>query len=173
MTDNQVGTRLKMSLVPCVAEHTAYFDAGPVVIGLEFRVLDDDVVASAYAGDAAVAAIFAEMQVTEFDDNGPSLHILDAGTRTEHLRFDMFDKQPHYHYIHSPAEHTAVSFDPHADGDMVEWALQRIERRLPEMLRYAGAPDLADAVDPGALAGAVAEARQAAAPLRRRQADRP
>jgi hypothetical protein len=153
----EVGMRFAMSLVPIVDEHTRFFEAGPVLVGVEARELTEYVVASAYYGDERAAAVFEELGITTFSDTGPSFHVVDRSTSAELLRFDMFDEQPHYHYIHGPHDHTAVLYDPHANGDMVAWALERLRRHLPEMLRYAGADALADQIEPQRMEDVVVE----------------
>jgi hypothetical protein len=54
-----------------------------------------------------------------------------------------------------------VKFDSVAHGDMMEWALGRLGDRLPQMLARAGATDLAEAVDPGAVSAALPRVRAA------------
>ena len=44
-----------------------------------------------------------------FADEGVSLHVIDASDAHEYLRFDMFDDEPHYHYIHKPDDGSIVN----------------------------------------------------------------
>ena len=68
----------------------------------------------------------------------------------EYLRFDVFDDEPHYHYIHRTVDDTVVNnvidFDTVAHGDMLAWTLRLLHTRLPEMLRAAGGDRVAAAV---------------------------
>ena len=147
MSEVQVGMRLEMRLVPVVEENTRYFDAGTLKLAVESRLLTDEIVAAAYEGDEKAAAVIQEFGIESFADAGPSIHVLDATTSTEALRFDMFEHQPHYHYVHNNEEHTVVLFDYHADPDVVEWTLQRLSNQSPSMLRFAGFEELATTVD--------------------------
>ena len=58
-----------------------------------------------------------------FSDEGVSIHVCDAGDGHEYLRFDVFDDEPHYHYIHRTVDDTVVNnvidFDAVAHGDML------------------------------------------------------
>ena len=51
--------------------------------------------------------------------------------------------------------------DPTLEGDPLEWALERVRTRLPDVLRKVGAPELADRVDPAAIAAALPAVRAA------------
>ena len=80
----------------------------------------------------------------------------------EHLRFDCFENEPHYHYIDQGAvTNTVVRIDELAVGDPVEFSLACVEHHLPDMLRHCGVGDLADEVagQPERVGAAVAEVR--------------
>jgi hypothetical protein len=77
------------------------------------------------------------------DDGGLSVHVCDATTGRELLRFDCFAATPHYHYIPVGGGNHAIAFDTDANGDMVSWVTSRLRSRLPAMLTRAGAADLA------------------------------
>src|SRR5262249_40565544 len=64
----------------------------------------------------------------------------------EVLRFDCFERQPHYHYAWSKNDHY-VPLDTAAEGDPVQWTLARLRTRLPAMLIRADAADLARTLD--------------------------
>ena len=65
----------------------------------------------------------------------------------EHLRFDCFEGEPHYHYIdHGTAANTVVRIDELAVGDPIEFSLACVEQHLPDMLGNCGVPALADEV---------------------------
>ena len=159
MSKVQIGTRLTFTLVPPVKENSRYFEAGTLTFVVESRLLTDEVVAKAYQDDANAVAIIKEFGIESFDDAGPSIHVFDAATSMEVLRFDMFEHQPHYHYIHNSEEQTFVLFDHHADADVLEWSLQRLSNQMPSMLRFAGHEELAASVDQAAVDAAVVRIR--------------
>jgi hypothetical protein len=128
--------------IPPVEEQTSYFEAGPIAIGVEYRLLNDAIAARHVDAQAP------DMQgVDSLDDSGVSLHVFathPGGERLEHLRFDCFDEEPHYHYIDWKSQsNDMVRLDPIADGDPLAWALDRIRTRLPQMLQRAGAGHIA------------------------------
>ena len=144
MTDHI--TRYDLMPIPPVEARTSWFDAGAVRIGVEYRLLNDAIAAAASTESAAGGDSSGGMS---FDDRGVALHVCAAdGERHEHLRFDCFEEDPHYHYV-SWKEKTneMLHLDPIADGDPLAWALERIRTRLPQMLSRAGAPELAARVD--------------------------
>jgi hypothetical protein len=44
-----------------------------------------------------------------FADEGVTIHVFDASDGHEYLRFDVFDDEPHYHYIHRTVGDTVVN----------------------------------------------------------------
>ena len=147
MPDERGVTRYEVMPIPPLDEHTHFFDAGSVVIGVEYRLLDDAIAAASELQDATGA----DPGVAEdIDDRGVSLHVygVRAGEQLEYLRFDCFDEDPHYHYVSwRDKSNEMVHIDPVADGDPLEWALMRIRTRLPQMLARAGAEEIARTVD--------------------------
>lgn len=114
-------------LIPIMEQHTRWFDAGPVSIGVEARAL----------GESADNMV-----------RGPSIHVCDARRDKEFIRFDVFGKVLHYHYIHNEAEaNTLWGYDPAVNGPMIQWACNALRERLPTLLRGAGANALADEVE--------------------------
>src|SRR6185312_9726004 len=97
-----------------------------------------------------------------FDDGGVSLHVCDAGSGVEYLRFDAFKKDPHYHYIFPDRSHIAVRIDESAVGDALDWILSVVAERIPAMLVTAGASDLANDLDTGDVTSAMAQVRELA-----------
>jgi len=113
-------------LIPLVEEHTRWFDAGPVSIGVEARALGDE-----------------RMMV-----RGPSIHVCNADRSEEYVRFDVFGAVLHYHYIHNDrAANTLWGYDPDVNGPMIPWACAALRDRLPTLLRNAGAEQLAKDVE--------------------------
>ncbi len=135
--------------IPPIEKHTTYVDAGNVRIGVEYRVLTDDLVA-AIRPTLQGAGGEDEGQLVELDDAGVSLHVFAGpqGDQKEYLRFDCFREDPHYHYVGwSSSSNEVLHMDPVADGDPLAWSLDRISSRLPQMLARAGADDVAREVD--------------------------
>jgi hypothetical protein len=152
------GVRYEVAPIPLVVNHTTFVPAGPVTFGVEYRVLTDDLLDAAYVEDEAGAAVINGARPESLDDAGVSIHVLDADRDEEIIRFDCFDDDPHYHYIH-PADRSQqyVRFDTAALGDMLPWTLTRLETRLPEMLRAADADELAERLDAQVLTPALRE----------------
>ena len=148
------GTRYPQLPIPMVAEHCIAVDAGPVQLVVESRRLTNEIIADTYGGtvEAPVA----------FDDFGATLHVCGTADGLEHLRFDCFENEPHYHYIEQSAgANTVVRIDEVAVGDPVEFSLTCVERHLPDMLRHCGLDGLADelAGRPGSIDAAIVEVR--------------
>lgn len=140
-------TRYDLMPIPPVPSQTEYFDAGAVRFGVEYRLLND-----AIAATAAVEAAGGDGSAESFDDRGVSVHVFgvpeDGGEALEFVRFDCFDEDPHYHYVSwKDKSNEMLHIDPIADGDPLTWALDRIRTRLPQMLERAGAREIAARVD--------------------------
>lgn len=130
----QVGTRQMIDLVPYVPEDTEFIPAGPISVGV------------------AACDIYRSAGVT--------FHVIGTEDRLERLRFDCLGADPHYHYIFPGAGNLVVPFDSAASGDdMVAWAIDAMERRMPSLLERAGASQLAAAVNAQVLKDALAELR--------------
>src|SRR5438067_3818689 len=140
-------------LIPLIERHTRWFDAGPVSIGVEARALGDS----------------AERMV-----RGPSIHVCSADRSEEYIRFDVFGKVLHYHYILNEPEHNVLwGYDPDVNGPMIPWAVEALRSRLPTMLRRAGAEALATEVEESGWDSSVLEqvAKAAAEALAPREDD--
>jgi len=130
------GTRFGVLPIPMVLEHCVAVDAGAVQLVVEFRTLTNEIIDQTYGGTVA-----AEIP---FDDAGASLHVCGTADGLEHLRFDCFEDEPHYHYIEQAASaNTVVRIDEIAVGDPIEFSLACVEHHLPGMLRHCGAAGLA------------------------------
>jgi hypothetical protein len=148
------GNRYDRLPIPMITEHCIPVDAGAVQLVVESRVLTNEIIQDTFEG--AVAADVA------FDDFGATLHVCGTADGLEHLRFDCFENEPHYHYIDQGAiTNTVVRIDELAVGDPVEFSLACVEHHLPDMLRHCGVGDLADEVvgQPERVGAAVAEDR--------------
>lgn len=173
----RVGTRYDMVPAPPVRENTEVFDAGAVRIAVEHRELSDDALAAAYADDPHGAAIVQAAKLPVVDETGLSLHVHEAETGAELLRFDLLDEHPHYHYINRQGFNDVVAYDTAANGPMLDWAVAALRTRLRDMLRVAGADDVAARLDDDRLQAAVdralACAERAIAAHRPRREGRP
>jgi hypothetical protein len=106
-----------------------------------------------------------------FTDEGVSIHVWGSEDGHEYLRFDMFDAEPHYHYVHRSDEvvNNVIDFDTAALGDMLPWVVERLRTRLPDMLTEAGAEDLARQVDLDVVGGVIDEIERMAVAAQRQQ----
>jgi hypothetical protein len=121
------GQHHKFMLIPIMAHHAQFFDAGPITFAVEGRVLGD-----------------AQGRVGE---RGASIHVLHADRTEEYARFDCFERIPHYHYILNAEQHNIVwGYDTEINGPMLPWALGVLRERLPAILRSAGALAFAERV---------------------------
>jgi hypothetical protein len=133
------GNRYEQMPIPMVAEHCVTVDAGAVQLVVESRQLTNAILDVTYSG-AVDSAI-------RFDDFGATLHVCGTADGLEHLRFDCFENEPHYHYIENAAgANVVVRIDELAVGDPIEFSLACVEHHLPDMLRNCGVTDLADDV---------------------------
>lgn len=178
MHEARIGVIYNMAPQPPSEKDTTWFAAGAVTIGVEFRDIEPDDLLALYQDDPAqLAELLEKSPDGGFSDNGVSLHVRDGATGHEYLRFDCFDNEPHYHYIHDstdPYINNVVVYDPFAFGDMLPFALGCIRRRLADMLPRAGAADLAARVDQRTIDSVMDEveavAQQAMANVRRLRA---
>lgn len=157
-----VGVTYHMPPQPPVAELTRYLDAGAVSIGVEYRDLTPESLVETYKDNPKhLAELLEKSPPGGFTDQGISLHVVgDDGH--EYVRFDVFDDEPHYHYVHNTppeadAVNNVVAFDVVAHGDMLPWAIGCLRDRLPGMLRRAGGHQVAERVDPAVLGPVVDE----------------
>ena len=141
------GTVYTLPPIPPDPEHTTWVPAGGLSIGVEYRLLDDAEIAANYEG-RALEEIREMLKDRVVQDNGVSIHVAGAHDGHEYLRFDLFEQDPHYHYIDpSGVRQTIVQYDRVAMGDMLPWALQQLRGRLAPMLEHAGGADLLAKLD--------------------------
>jgi hypothetical protein len=141
----RLGRTYGMLPIAMVPEACREVPAGPITFVVEGRRLTDEAIDQSARDQGATDVV--ERSSSGVDDGGMTVHVCGAADGLEHLRFDCFEIEPHYHYIDNdgPAN-TVVRLDTHAEGDPTAWALGRLRGRLPEMLEHAGVPDLAAAV---------------------------
>lgn len=122
------GQHHKFMLIPIMDHNAKFFPAGPVTFGVEGRVLGD--------------------KQGNVGERGASIHVFNADRSEEYARFDCFEKYPHYHYILNDLQHNLLwGYDTDINGPMLPWALNALRTRLPNILRHANAPALADRVE--------------------------
>jgi hypothetical protein len=149
------------TIIPPVAANTRYFEAGPVAIGVEYRLITNDIVnANLEAASQEFGTEHVPVNVPE--DGGVSLHVVDAATHAEYLRFDIFDGSPHYHYIHPGKYQVNIPYDQAASGDMLEWVQRCLRHRLRDMLEFCGARTVAAEVDTATIEAVLPDVVQAA-----------
>lgn len=143
--------------IPVIPEHTRYLPAGNLVIGVGYRVLNEEI-ARAYLESIGmmerVEARRREAGYQRADDGGVSIFVFneEQGELLERFRMDIFDAQPHYHYVYQQERsQERVLLDPVMTGDPQAWALWCLRERLPAVLRKVGAPELAEGVDRAAI----------------------
>jgi hypothetical protein len=91
-------------------------------------------------------------------DRGPSVRVYAdvEGRPVQLLRFDCFDKDPHYHYD-PEGQDDHRKLDPIEVPDPVAWTLAQLAGNLASMIRTAGYDQVADQVDGDAVEEAVSE----------------
>ncbi len=143
------GVVYNMQPQPPVEENTRWVPAGVVTIGVEYRELDPESLVATYQDSPEDMAELEERSPEGgFADEGVSLHVRGTDDGHEYVRFDVFDGEPHYHYVRPTGDHNnVVTFDPVADGEMLPWAVDRLRTRLGDMLSEAGGAALAPRLD--------------------------
>ena len=156
-----VPTEGRVTIIPHVPEETEFIEAGAVTIGVEYRVLNYEIATGyfrkvlAIKPDPLVKELLAENEAAgpeDIYDEGVAIHVFGPGNRglIEYLRFDLFRKGPHYHYIvmDDTVKTKPIYIDKAVEGDPLQWVLEGLRTRLRPMLERAGATELADLVDP-------------------------
>jgi hypothetical protein len=89
-------------------------------------------------------------------DRGPAVRVFGDvdGRSVQLLRFDCFEKDPHYHYD-PDGKDFHLHLNPETVPDAVAWTLGELRLNLPVMIRAAGYPGVAEKLDRRAAAAAV------------------
>jgi hypothetical protein len=170
----EIGRRLRLAVQPADPQHTHHVPAGSISFGVESRTIEPDAeflrtLPTLYADAAPDVVIPADIDLSEFVDDGfvatgPSIHVYDSKTGNEYLRFDLFDREPHYHYLTPEAVDGYVNrlcvIDTVMVTDLTAFAMNALRNRLREMLDFAGAEQLATTLDPATVATALDEVEQ-------------
>ena len=143
-------TRYEVLPIPALMAHTEVFSAGPIQIGVEYRLLNEEIIEAEFGQDARAKFgknVPANMQ-SQVDEDGVSIHVFDRTGAREFLRFDCFTDYPHYHYIENDVGHQTVhEYDAAAHGPMLDWVIGCLTERLPDMLGKTGETELSRAID--------------------------
>jgi len=156
-----LGNVYAMPPQPPVEENTRWFDAGAVTLGVEYRALNPEQLVETYKDNPKyLAELLDKSPEGGFTDEGVSLHVKSTEDGHEYVRFDVFEGDPHYHYVSNTApgedpRNNVVVYDADAHGDMFEWAMTCLRTRLPAMLSHAGGSAVAAKIDQGQLDAAV------------------
>jgi hypothetical protein len=147
---------------PPAPENTRYLPAGALTFGIEYRDVDPESLTATYEKDPAQLAELEEKSPEGgFTDEGVSIHVCGSDDGHEYVRFDVFDDEPHYHYIHrtpngADVVNNVIDFDTAAHGEMLPWAIECLRTRLPAMLTEAEGGHLVPQLD-SALVGRVVD----------------
>jgi hypothetical protein len=147
---------------PPAPENTRYLPAGALTFGIEYRDVDPESLTATYEKDPAQLAELEEKSPEGgFTDEGVSIHVCGSDDGHEYVRFDVFDDEPHYHYIHrtpngADVVNNVIDFDTAAHGEMLPWAIECLRTRLPAMLAEAEGDHLIPLLD-SALVGRVVD----------------
>ena len=166
------GTTYTIPPQPPVDANNHKLAAGALTFGVEYRDLDPESLRATYAGnEAQLAELEARSPEGGFFDTGVSIHVCGTDDGYEYVRFDVFDDEPHYHYVHrhddGTVENQVIDFDPTANGDMLPWAISCLRDRLPEMLEAAGGARLIAELDMDVIGPALDAVAAMAADARR------
>ena len=106
--------------------------AGPIEFALRYRRLVTDV-------DPTTT------------DQGVCIQVVTevGGMEVELLRFDCFDRQPHYHYSskYRIVDNDRIILDKTTAGNPIAWTIHQLRHRLPDMLEKSGCDELAAQLD--------------------------
>ena len=89
-------------------------------------------------------------------DRGPSLRIDGdvEGKPVQLLRFDCFEKQPHFHYD-PEGKNNQLRMDKANVSDPITWSMDYLRGNVADLVRIAGYSALAEQVDEGMIAAAL------------------
>lgn len=93
-------------------------------------------------------------------DRGSAIRVYGSvnGVETQLLRFDCFEKDPHYHYD-PDGKNQVLHLHPEFDNEV--WSVDHIEHNLKVMVRLAGYPEIAERINTDEIQSAVPKIRKA------------
>ena len=150
VSEQRIGVVYNIPPEPPKEANTKWFPAGAITIGLEYRDLDPESLHDLYKDNPEhLKEMLEKAPEGGFTDEGVSIHVRGTTDGHEYLRFDVFDGEPHYHYVFNSPEtiNNVVVFDTLAHGDMMPFAFHCLRHRLAEMLPRALGGDLVDQLD--------------------------
>ena len=151
--------------VPTILAHTILVEAGAVTFGIEYRQLDEAAILREYGPDsrAKFDGLRPAGMAEVVEEDGLALHVFDSSNGDEVLRFDCFEKAPHWHLL-TPAisRNVVIEHNAATHGPLLDWALRALASDLAALLRTAGARALADRLDPERVAAVLPSVGQIA-----------
>jgi hypothetical protein len=89
-------------------------------------------------------------------DRGPSLQVLGEvdGKRTQLLRFDCFEHEPHFHYD-PDGKNNRIFLNTARVSDPIAWSMDYLRGNFASLIRIAGYGKLADQLDEAVLTAAL------------------
>jgi hypothetical protein len=117
------------------------------------KALRDSIPAEMQAMAASGLCFTVEYRHTSHD-RGPSLQVLGDvdGKRTQLLRFDCFEHEPHFHYD-PDGKNNRIFLNTTRVSDPIAWSMDYLRGNFASLVRIAGYGKLADQLDEAALAG--------------------
>jgi hypothetical protein len=119
------------------------------------KALRDSIPAEMQAMAASGLCFTVEYRNTR-TDRGPSLQVLGDvdGKRTQLLRFDCFEHEPHFHYD-PEGKNNRIFLNTTRVSDPIAWSMDYLRGNFASLVRIAGYGKLADQLDEAALAAAL------------------
>jgi len=116
------------------------------------KALRDSIPAETPALAASGLCFTVEYRNTRTGDRGPSLQVLGDvdGKRTQLLRFDCFEHEPHFHYD-PDGKNNRIFLNTTRVTDPVAWTIDYLRGNFTSLVRIAGYGKLADQLDEAAL----------------------
>ena len=133
MSEQRIGVVYNIPPEPPKEANTRWFPAGAITIGLEYRDLDPESLHELYKDNPDhLKEMLEKAPEGGFTDEGVSIHVRGTADGHEYLRFDVFEGEPHYHYVFNSPEiiNNVVVFDTLAHGDMMPFAFHCLRHRL-------------------------------------------
>jgi predicted DNA-binding ribbon-helix-helix protein len=119
------------------------------------KALRDSIPAEMPAMAASSLCFTVEYRNTK-TDRGPSLQVLGDvdGKRTQLLRFDCFEHEPHFHYD-PDGKNNRIFLNTTRVSDPITWSMDYLRGNFASLIRIAGYGKLADQLDEAALSAAL------------------